>query len=57
MVESQKVSAVNNEALEFLESDYNENNLYQVENMSLDETEEKIEWHKRVLEYEGSYVI
>ena len=57
MVESQKVSAVNNEALEFLESDYNENNLYQVENMSLDETEEKIEWNKRVLEYEGSYVI
>ena len=36
MVESQKVSAVNHEAPEFLEFDYNENDLYQVENKSLD---------------------
>ena len=38
MTESNKVNAVNNEASEFLESNYNENNLYQVENMSLGET-------------------
>ena len=50
MVESKKGNAVNHEALEFLESDYDENDLYQVENMSLDDTKEKIEWSKRVLE-------
>ena len=43
MVESKKVSAVNQEAPAFLESDYDENNMNQVENMSLDETKEKIE--------------
>ena len=43
MVESKNVSAVNHDAPEFLETQYDENNLYQVENMSLDETEEKIE--------------
>ena len=42
IVESKKVSAVNHEEPEFLESDSNENYLYQVENMSLDETEEKL---------------
>ena len=41
MIESKKLSAINNEAPEFLESDYAENDLYQVENMSLDETKEK----------------
>ena len=50
MVESKKVSVVNHEAPEFLEIDYNENNLYQVENMSLDETEEEIEQRKRAIE-------
>ena len=45
-----KISAVNHEAPGFLESDYDENDLYQVENMSLDETKEKIERCKRALE-------
>ena len=36
--ETKKVSAVNHEAPESLENDYYENDLYQVENMSLDET-------------------
>ena len=43
MVESKKIGAVNHEAPEFLESDYDANGLYQVENMSLDETKEKME--------------
>ena len=43
IVESKKVRAVNHEAPEFLENDYDENNLYQVENMILGETKEKIE--------------
>ena len=37
------MSDVNHEAPEFLESDYYENDLCQVENMSLGETKEKIE--------------
>ena len=40
-----------------MESDYDANDLYQVENMSLDETKEKMECCKRALEYENSYVI
>ena len=51
MVESKKVSAVNHYVPEFWESDYNESYLYQVENMSLDENKEKMEWRKRALEY------
>ena len=43
MFESKKVSAVNHEGQEFLESDYGYNDLYQEENMSLDETKEKME--------------
>ena len=42
MTEPKKISTVNHKAPEILESDYNENNLYQVENMSLDETKEKL---------------
>ena len=38
MIESKKVSDVNHESLEFLESDCNDNELYQVENMSLNDT-------------------
>ena len=57
MVEYKKVSDVNYEAPSFLESEYDENNLYQAENMSLDETKEKMEWRKRAIEYENSYVI
>ena len=55
--ETKKVSAVNHEAPDFLEMDYDENDLYQMENMSLDETKEKIDWRKRVFKYECSYVI
>ena len=40
-----------------MESDYDDNDLYQVENMSLDDTREKINQRKRALEYESSYVI
>ena len=42
MTESKKVSAVNHEAQELLESDYDGNDLYQVGYTSLDETKEKI---------------
>ena len=36
--ETKKLSAVNYESPEFLENGYDENDLYQVENMSLNET-------------------
>ena len=42
MTEPKKVIAVNHEAPYLLESYYNENDLYQVDNMSLDETKEKL---------------
>ena len=42
MIESKKVSAVNHEVPEFLEIGYNENDLCQVENMSLDEIKKLI---------------
>ena len=42
IIEPKKVSAVHNEAPELLESDYDENELYQVENMSLNGTKEKL---------------
>ena len=57
MTESKKVSAMNHEAPEFLESDYNDNDLYKVENMSIGDTKEKTEWRKRSLEYESLYVV
>ena len=38
--EPKKVSAVNHEAPELLEIGYDENNLYQVENMSIEETKD-----------------
>ena len=41
MNEPKKISATNHEAPNVMESDYNENNLYWVENMSLDDTKEK----------------
>ena len=41
MIESKKVSAVNHELPDFLESDYDANNLYQVEKIGLDKTKEK----------------
>ena len=43
MTESKKLSAVNHKSPEFLEIDYDKNDMYQVENMSLDQTKEKIE--------------
>ena len=43
MVESKKLSVINQEELEILESDYDKNDLYQVENTSLDETKENME--------------
>ena len=42
MVASKKLSDDNHESLESLESEYDKNNIYQVENMSLDETKETI---------------
>ena len=54
---TKKVSAGNHEATEFWENDYDENDLYQVENISLNETKEKLEWRKHAFEYEILYVI
>ena len=57
MTEPKQLSSVNHEAPEFLESYYDENNLYQLYNMSLVDTKEKIDWPKRALEYKSSYII
>ena len=48
--EQRIVSTVNHEATGFLENDDDENDLYQVENMSIDETKEFFDWCKRALE-------
>ena len=40
---TKKVNATNHEAPEFLDSDYDENDLYQVDKMSLKETREKLD--------------
>ena len=50
---TQKVSATDHEALEFLDSDYGANDLYEVDQMSLEETKENIDWYKRAFEYES----
>ena len=42
-MKTKKVSAVNHEEPEFWENGYDDKDLYQVENMSLDETKEKID--------------
>ena len=47
--ETQKLSA-EREAPEFLESDYDKNELYKVESMSLEDTKEKNEWRKGAFE-------
>ena len=47
--ETQKLSAVK-EAPEFLESGYDENEVYPFENMRLEDTKEKLEWRKREFE-------
>ena len=43
---TQKVSATNHEAPEFLDSDYNANVFYEAEKMVLEETEENIDLRK-----------
>ena len=48
---TQKVSDTNHEAPEFLDSDYDANYLYQVDNMSLEENKEKLDRRKRAFEY------
>ena len=48
--ESQKVSAKNNKAPELMDSEYNADNLYKVDKMSLEETKEKLDWRKREFE-------
>ena len=40
---TQKVSATNNEAPEFLDSDYDANYLYEVDRMILEDTKENID--------------
>ena len=40
--ETQIVISTNNETPEFLDSDYDANDLYQVDKMSLEDTKEKI---------------
>ena len=51
--ETQKVSATNHEAPEFLEPDYDANNLHKVDKISLEDTKEKLDWRKRAFEYEN----
>ena len=48
--ETQQGSAVR-EAPEFLDSDCDENDLYQVEKTSIEETREKLEWRKSAFEF------
>ena len=48
--ETQKVS-VAREAPEFLDPDYDENKIYQVKKMSLEETKDKIELRKLAFEH------
>ena len=51
LAENQKLSSAR-EASEFLDYDYDENDVYQFDEMSLEETREKLEWRKGVFEYE-----
>ena len=55
MDKTQKVSATNHEASEFLDSEYDVNYLYQVDKMSLEDTKEKLDWRKRAFGYENKY--
>ena len=50
---TQEVNVTNNEAPEFLDSDYDANNLYKVDEISLEETKENLDWRKHVFEYEN----
>ena len=49
--ETQKVSATNHWSPEFLDFDYNVNDLYQVDNISIEETKEIIYCHNQEFEY------
>ena len=49
---TQKVSATNHEASEFLNSDYDANDLYEFDKTSLEETRENFDWRKHAFEYE-----
>ena len=49
--ENEKVSAVK-ESPANIESDFDKNELYHIENMSLEDTKEKLEWHKCTFECE-----
>ena len=40
------------ESHEKIESDFDENDLYQIDNMSIDDKNENIEWRKRAFECE-----
>ena len=55
---TQKLSAAR-EAPAFMDSDYDENDPYQVDKISLEENKEKLEWFKREFEYvqKNSYEI
>ena len=52
-----KLSAVNHVATEFWKNDYDDNDLYHLENINLDESKGKMELRKRVFEYENLYLI
>ena len=49
--ETQKLRAEREEP-EFLDSDYDAKNLYQVDKISLEDTKKKLDWRKRAFEYE-----
>ena len=46
---NRKVS-IGRESNENIESDFDENEMYQIDNMSIDDTKEKLEWFKREFE-------
>ena len=48
--ETQKLRAAREEP-EFLDSDYDAKNLYQVDKISLEDTKKKLGWRKRAFEY------
>ena len=50
---TQKLSATNYEAPEFLDPDYDTNNLYQVDKIILEDTKENLDWRRCAFEYEN----
>ena len=53
---TQKVSATNHEAPEFLDSDYDANDLYEVDKTSLENTKEDMDQRKCAFEYKTKNV-